>query len=109
MLLFNMKMPNNEQLMNIHLETLIHAYTSYWQKAWVTSMQINEKMVKETDILEILFNIIERFCQILEDEEEIHISFDTYIDEPHDEYSIIDWNVVLHHVQIGKAYKERPY
>ena len=64
MLLFDMKWKDHQwkgediEVHKIHLETLIKFFPKLWQKSWVESMQINEKMVKETDILEILFNII---------------------------------------------------
>ena len=109
MLLFDVEMLNTgEKINNTYLESLIKVYPKTWQKAWVESMRINESRVKETDILEILFNIIERFCQMLEDEYEMIISFDRYI-EAHDEYQIVNWNTVLHHVQIGKPYKQKIY
>ena len=107
MLLFKIKnKKTHTTINNIYLETLIKTYPRIWQKAWTESMQINENTIKENDIVEVLFNIIEHFCNILEDRYKITISFEQHIDVP---YNIVDWNVVLHHVQVGKAFLTKKY
>lgn len=108
MLLFDLTMPyTNEKLHDIHIETLIDMYPTLWQKAWIKNIQTNKTKVNETDILEILLNVIEEFCNVFEQETDISIIFNRY--EEDNTHRIVDWNIILNHVQINKAYTKRKY
>jgi len=103
-LVFEIELINETRPIKMTLEEIIEMCPNMWRKAWIESTHFLEEPIEEIDILDVIFNIIERFCQILEDDDKFRISFIEHIGE-----TIADWNVLLNHIKIGRAYKNRPY